>query len=352
MQKLTPVIHFGALGDAIVLTPLLQRLRERHDRPCLVIGESPWTRAVFRGNPDVGQVIVIHRKLPIACNLGWWRAVGALRRHPGPVYVCEENYAKKAERLLALGAVAHSRRVYSPAVPVRPREHESDRLLRVGEQGGSAVNAGAGAALPRVWVLQEERDECHAWLEARGWQGRSLILVQPGNKRTMSSQRRRHRRLNRDDKAWPVERWRELLHGIHARMPGAVMLLCGAPTEAGLLEEIRRAAALACVAPAVLDLRRFFALCEAAHSMISVDTGPAHAAAALGVPMVVMFGSQSPDRWAPRSPGTPVIRLGGPPEHHRVDQIPVDTVIENWWQLTQSLPDAMARPACPAVASR
>ncbi|MEW5297215.1 MAG: hypothetical protein WDW36_000439 [Sanguina aurantia] len=46
-------------------------------------------------------------------------------------------------------------------------------------------------------------------------------------------------------------------------------------------------------ATAVLPLGRLKALLEIAHSMISVDTGPAHLAAAMGCPLVVLFGERA-----------------------------------------------------------
>lgn len=352
-SSLIPVIRFGALGDMIVLTPLLRALRERHGRSCLVIGMGPWTRAVYQGNPDVRRVIVLSRHLPFACDAAWWAAVVALRRSQDvPVYVCEEHRASQVERLLVFAGVDRARCVIRCDESDQQCDHEIERLLRVGAIAGNSFSSSAAPATPSLVVLEHERLKRDGWLAARGWQGRPLVLVQPGNRRTMSSKRRRHRKMNRDDKAWPIESWRQMLRSIHARMPQAMLLLCGAPAEAAYLEEISAATALECVRPAVLDLRSLFALCETAHSMISIDSGPAHAAAALGLPLVVLFGGHSPERWLPRSPGTPVIRVGGPPECGRVDQIPVAAVLESWWQLSQRLRDAMAGdPVCSAAAS-
>ena len=44
-----------------------------------------------------------------------------------------------------------------------------------------------------------------------------------------------------------------------------------------------------------LSVRTLLPLLERAHSMISVDTGPAHAAAALGCPTVALFGTAESD---------------------------------------------------------
>jgi hypothetical protein len=90
-------------------------------------------------------------------------------------------------------------------------------------------------------------------------------------------------------------------------------------------------------------VRRFFAFCAAAHSMISVDTGPAHAAAALSLPLVVLYGAESPSYWLPRSPsGSPVTGVGGPPVSTRADQVSVETVFEAWREMVDLL-DAPAR---------
>ena len=70
--------------------------------------------------------------------------------------------------------------------------------------------------------------------------------------------------------------------------------------------------------------------------MISVDTGPGHAAAALGLPLVVLFGAESQRVWLPRSSsGSAVLGLGGPPYSHRVDEISLDEVYSAWCSLTR-----------------
>ena len=96
---------------------------------------------------------------------------------------------------------------------------------------------------------------------------------------------------------------------------------------------------------------RLLALCARSHSMISVDTGPAHAAAALGLPLVVLFGAHSQQQWLPRSPcGSPVLGVGGPPQSTRLDQISVETVFAAWCALDaqdNALRTAAARATAP-----
>jgi heptosyltransferase-2/heptosyltransferase-3 len=137
-----------------------------------------------------------------------------------------------------------------------------------------------------------------------------------------------------DDKAWPIERWAALLHEVHAAIPQAVIVLVGAPREELLLGWIQEATALSSVGTAAVPLAHLFALCAGAHSMISVDSGPAHAAAAVGLPLVVLFGAHSQREWLPRSAlGSPVVGIGGPPASTRLDQISAREVFEAWLTL-------------------
>jgi len=52
-------------------------------------------------------------------------------------------------------------------------------------------------------------------------------------------------------------------------------------------------------------------LLERATSLISVDTGPAHAAAALGCPTVALFGVSDPVLYRPGGIDTPAVCLTG-----------------------------------------
>ena len=78
--------------------------------------------------------------------------------------------------------------------------------------------------------------------------------------------------------------------------------------------------------------------------MLSVDTGPAHAAAAIGLPQVVLFGAADPALYRPRAaPGVAVICVQttppGPPSRGLSLQAVIDAV--------ESLPLRRARAFAP-----
>ena len=348
----------------IMLSALLEILHRRFGKPCKVIGAGAWSAQIYRSHRDVAEVICLGRHTAFFLDGQWWRALRTLRADRGaPVYVCEDFPRKlpRSRRLLQLSGTPASHCVFMHEMLAAARlggqapEHWVDKLVALGRCLPPAFREAdfpwpqpAPRCAPRLEITSAEREECAAWLAARGWAGRALVLVQPGNQRMMRGGVKP--RIAPDDhKAWPVERWAALLRDVQQhvqlRMPQAVILLVGAPQEAAFLELIRDEAKLPSLELAVLPLRRLFALCAAAHSMISVDTGPAHAAAAVGLPLVVLFGAYPPRVWQPRSAaGSPVIGVGGPPAASRLDQIPEPVVFEAWRQLLDRLQAGPVQP--------
>jgi ADP-heptose:LPS heptosyltransferase len=335
------VFYFCRLGDMVMLTRLLNLLHQRYGLPVQVVGTGSWTPAMYVGNPDVARVWSIHRHRPFLLDAAWFAVRRALRDSaPGPVYVCERHYRQlpRIRRMLRLSGIDPRRCVFISDEPEDRTVHLIDRLERFGARTPAALTASdyplpASVAIdgPRLHILERERAERDSWLQAQGWAGRELVLIQPGNHRSMGPRRDRWRRLNTDDKWWPIERWAQLLQLMRAQRPDALLLLRGSAEEVPMLEEIRSVAGLADVAVVGTTLRELFALYESAQSMVSVDTGPAHAAAALSLPLVVLYGAENPAYWLPRSPsGSRVIGVGGPPVATRADQVSVATVFDAW----------------------
>jgi len=345
------VIWFGRVGDMIMLSALLEILHRRYGKPCRIIGAGAWTAKIYGSHPDVTEVHSLGRHTAFFLDPEWWRAVRALRAaRDAPVYVCEDFPRKlpRVRRLLrwsgtpASHCVFMADRLAASQCRGQAPEHWVDRLVALGRCTPPVFREAdfpwpqpPPRCAPRLEISPVERAECEAWLASRGWLGRPLVLVQPGNQRTMKSGTR-PRVFADDHKAWPVDRWAALLSHLQQRMPPALILLVGAPQEATFLESIRAATRLSSVNIAVVPLRRLFALCATAHSMISVDTGPAHAAAAVGLPLVVLFGAEPPSLWKPRSAvGSPVVAVGGPPTSSRLDEIPEPVVFAAWCGLLE-----------------
>jgi ADP-heptose:LPS heptosyltransferase len=96
-------------------------------------------------------------------------------------------------------------------------------------------------------------------------------------------------------KCWPSERYVELGDALQQR--GFRIILTGSAKEQEAVEGIAaRMAERPAIAAGMMTFRQTAALMDRAALVVSGDTGPMHAAAALEKPYVALFGSTSP-RW-------------------------------------------------------
>lgn len=341
----SPVVaRLGRLGDTVLLQPLLQKLSLRYGQPChlLALGDGP--PALFSAQPEVGGFIPLATQYgPLWMRPGRWRAVLALSRlRDCPFYIAEPAFRTrtKLRPMLKLAGIPLEHCQFIEDLPAREDEHWLDWLARFSDTTPAAfrehweLGAAGSCGAPELNATAAERADGERWLRARGLAQHPLVLLQPANKRTM---RWNGVRAAADDvKSWPAERWAAVARAIRQRMPQARLLLCGSPAEAGYLRQLQAVVRVGTpdIEVAALPLGCLKALLETAHSMISVDTGPAHLAAALGCPLVVLFGGRSPRMWAPRSGRRSAVAvIGGLPGVQRVDEIEVGQVLEAWCRL-------------------
>ena len=348
---ITPLlIRFGRIGDMVLQAPLLQLLSHRYGRPCRLLSAGTWSSELYATHPDVREVWQLRaRYRPFLLSPERWRLVSLLARHDGPVYVSEDvpHHVARIRELLARAGIAARRCAFLGEQ--HAQEHWVERLLRFGNitPGSYVEYAHVHAntqqlAAPRLYVDAQSIAACRAWLRERGAEGRPVVLIQPGNKRVA----RWNLRRKPDTKAWPERGWGQLLHSMRATLPDAYLLLCGSRAEQGLLERICAGSGnIAAVATHELPLRRALALMSIAHSMVGVDSGPAHMAAAVGCPLLVLYGDESPRVWGRRgAAGQRILELGGPPAAS-VSQIEVAHVIGAWQSIAATVRASTAAAA-------
>ncbi len=170
-----------------------------------------------------------------------------------------------------------------------------------------------------------------------------------------------HASGGRESKQWHVDRFaavaRELASSRHA-----TIVLTGAENDRPLVDQVR--AGLTGVpyidASGTMDLPTLGALLARLDLFITGDTGPMHLAAAVGAPVVALFGPSNPARYGPLGayqrvlridlPCSPCGRVRLPPERCRghvpdcLDGISVETVVAAALDLLDR-PTPLRRPA-------
>ncbi|HZE43039.1 MAG TPA: glycosyltransferase family 9 protein [Steroidobacteraceae bacterium] len=297
-------VRCGAFGDMVLLTALIRILYAEFRVPVDVVTSGPWSEPLLRGQPGVGEIFSLRsRKTPYWLSADQWRVVRQLRaRTPSPTWFCDGDDA--ARPILDRAGIPSEYIVDVKDHPLLPGEHATQQWRRLAQvlpsmpAGMHPAEIDAVAPGCYLEVAQSQRAELAAWLEARELAAQPLILVQIGNKRTM---RRGPRRLAVNNKYWPLERWAGVLQFLRGHHPRHAILLLGTGPEYQLNRELASLADIRGLHNVADDLPipRLVALLERADGLLSVDSGPAHAAAAVGCPQVVLFGKALPSLYRP-----------------------------------------------------
>lgn len=334
------LMRCGAFGDMVLVTALIEQLHVRFGTPVDVITSGGWARPLLAPRRGVGEIYTLRsRRTPYWLDREQQALVRRLReRGAGPAWYCDGGGHGRS--LLRRAGIADALVCDTRDLPWLPGEHFVERWLRMAALTPPALAASPPppppprAANAILDLSADERAACDAWLARRGLAQRTLVAFQAGNKRTMRGVLRRRAS---NTKYWPEERWGAVIRGVRAALPDAALLLLGVREEYGLNEDIARAAAVDDLHNVADDLPIpiLLPLLGRCHSLVSVDTGPAHVAAVLGCPTAALFGVADPKRFRPGGVSTPVAVLtgsiGGKPD---ILGIEPQAVLAAWRQLT------------------
>ncbi len=294
------VIKLRYIGDVLLATPVLRALRERFPEARVTVAVNRGTEAILKWNPDVQEVMVVE-KGGLAEQLRFLRAVRS-RRFDAVIDLTDGDRAAILAGLsgapLRIGFNEEHRwrgllfTTIAPALSgtVHRVDYDLQALLPLGIE--------PKASQPRLYTSLEDDERAARLLEEAGLAGAGgpLVMFQPGARYWF--------------KAWPAERFATLADRLSDSF-GCRVVIGGNEPERLLAEEVRR---LARSTPTVLagrtPLLTYAAILKRCRLFVGNDNGPMHMAAALGVPVVALFGPSNPGEWGPRGPQVRVLYKG------------------------------------------
>ena len=255
------VIRLRSLGDCVLTTPALSLLKQaRPDLEVAVVVEDSFA-PLFAGNSDIDHILA-----PSAGELSRWRPDLTLNLHGGTRSVQLTVATRSAIR----AGFAHFRfqAVYNVRIPRAQEILGCERKVHTAEHLASAMfYLGVPVQeIPRARLVASGREE----------NGPYAVL---------------HPVAAAPEKTWPAANFLELAAHIE-RDPGLEPVFIGGPGED--LSAFRRYRTIS--GARLEDIKR---LLSCAALFIGNDSGPAHMAAAFGLPVVVMFGPSDPEIWHP-----------------------------------------------------
>jgi lipopolysaccharide heptosyltransferase II len=113
-------------------------------------------------------------------------------------------------------------------------------------------------------------------------------------------------------KQWPAGRFAEVIDRLHAETGARAVLVGSAAAAAGAASIAEASRARPIDLAGRTSLRELPAVIAEARAMLTNDSGPMHVAAAVGTPVVAVFGPTNPSRTGPYSDRAVVVRSAVP----------------------------------------
>ncbi len=291
------------VGDAVLAQPLFQRLHQRHGKLTLDVCAPTWTLPVFARMPEINATIAapfLHGELALGRRCALGRELAA--RQYDQAIVLPNSFKSAlvpwfAGIPLRTGFVGEARwlllndarRLDKKALP-----RMAERFALLAEARGEPLQR--PLAMPRLIVNEAQ---CAATLAKCGVDtARPVVVLCPGAEYGPA-------------KRWPPQYFAELAKKFAAQ--GYAVWLVGSPKDAAIGAEIAQFADHACrnlCGNTTLD--EAIDLLSCAVLVVSNDSGLMHVAAALGKPLLALYGSSSPAFTPPVSDAARIVRLDLP----------------------------------------
>ncbi|MHC4324873.1 MAG: glycosyltransferase family 9 protein [Planctomycetota bacterium] len=286
----------SSLGDIVLALPALRALRKSFPEAKISWLVRPEFAELIENHPYLDEIITFDRKL---LGKAWFhpRAFGVLvslirklRRSKFDVVFDFQGLFRTASLAWLSGCktrfgMANAREFATFFYTHKVTQdieyiHMVDFYLKI-IQGAGASDSGVEFVFPQNPVAE---DSVGRLLASQGIQDNYAVLISGSV---------------HQDKCWPAERFAQLADRISSQY-GLSIVATGSASESGIVEKVKEKAGVPIANLAgQTSLSQLVVLLRNAKLVVSNDTGPGHIAAALGVPLVMMFGRVNPARLQP-----------------------------------------------------
>jgi lipopolysaccharide heptosyltransferase I len=298
------VVKLSSLGDIILSTPCLRALRRVFPEARIHLAvEGRWADAV-RGNPNLDGLIEcssqtrlsprylfdVHRRLSAAGPFDLALDFQGTRRSAAWIYLSRATIqAGRGERRPGWTATAPTDR--------------SRHAVLVCADFCRSIGIPVTALDPEIHLAGDDERVLDDILDSLGLLHSDFVVLNPFS--------------SWPAKEWPVGRAAELTGRIQRDL-GLRVVVNGSALEAQRAESIVRLnpSAGSVSLAGRLALGQALCLFRRARLMVSCDSGPMHAAAALGTPVLALFGPTHPGHTGPWGEGHRVLQVSRPADHH------------------------------------
>lgn len=324
------------VGDSVMTVPALRALRRLLPKAEITLAVRPWAHALFADQDFVDKVLIYDRRnvLSVFSQVREWK------KQQFDLAILFQNAFEAAVIPFFAGvpkrigyATESRQRMLTHPVPLpewRATEHEVFYylyLIATLEQSLLGTNTVCGHEPDVSLDLTENRKQeaRDSLLQSGVNGGDSIVAICPGS-------------INSRAKRWPAESFARLADQLIEH--GKQVLLVGSKNEEDVTNDVTSRMRNA---PVILTgkttLGQMMAVLSVSDLVVTNDTGPAHVAASLGRPTLVIFGPTNPLTTRPFSSQAEVLRhppdcapcmlRDCPIDHRCMTAITVEEVLEH-----------------------
>lgn len=330
------IVRLGSLGDIVHAIPVAAALRRAHPD-----ARIDWL--VSAKHSEILKLVpVIDRHVVVDDGMSLWSAIRELRKAQYDAAIDLQGLLKSALIARASGA---------PVVIGFSRKYLREPIARLfytlaHDPGGDGMYAPTDTRhvlqinlglLESIGVKSSDPEfpiveiDSRALTEVRMRTGPRFVLLNPG--------------AAWPNKRWPPERLGALSSALRSRH-GLMSAVLWGPGERALAEFVVANSDGAAVLTAETSISDLVALARAAAVMVSGDTGPTHVAAAVGAPIVGIYGPTRPERNGPWRPQDETVSRVAICQCHHLRRCKLDTPCLMDIQIDEVLAAVERRLAC------
>jgi ADP-heptose:LPS heptosyltransferase len=300
------LVKLSSLGDLVHVTPVLRALRRQAPAAQILMAVEGRFASVLRYNPNIDGIIEAS-----STARGWLPrlldARRALSRHVRPRFDAALDfqgrwrsavwlYTSRARVMAGRGGV---RPGWHTAVQPDMEKHAVQVCAEVAEKLGLEV----GDLEPEIFHCPRADLQVGKILESAGVAPDGFVLINPFSRWR--------------SKEWILERYAELMRRLGVVRDLDIVISGGTDRTDDaerLLAGVRNKRVTSLVGR--LTLEQAICLYRRARLMVTGDSGPMHVAAALGTPVIALFGPTLPEQTGPWGRHCRVMQRLRPPHHH------------------------------------
>ncbi len=255
------ILRLRSLGDSVLSTPAIEILKRARPDCSLAVAVEPCFADVFHGNPNVHTVLP-----PAAGPVTKFSPHLCINFHGGTRSMALTAFSRARRR----AGFAHHRGawIYNLRIPTAQEILGLDRKVHTAEHLASAI----------FWLGAPRQEIPRASLFAAAAPAAGPYAVI-------------HPMASTPEKTWPAGRFLEVARHLQQQAGIDPVFIAAAGQDLSAFASYR------CITGA--PLRQVMSLLAGASLFLGNDSGPAHMAAAFGLPVLVLFGSSDPVVWAP-----------------------------------------------------